>query len=165
MQYVSNAAFLLTIYSDHLQTLNRRLICDRGELGSEEVRVFAKSQVDYILGENPKATSYLVGYGSRYPQRMHHRGGSIESYGENKGFIRCTQGYDNWFHRKGPNPNVIVGALIGGPNEKDEFSDDRKNFMQTEAYTYNTASLVGVLAKLHGLEDDGVFNSPLTASR
>ncbi|KAE8680236.1 Endoglucanase 11 [Hibiscus syriacus] len=149
MQYVSNAAFLLTVYSEHLRASKLLLRCDRGESGPEEVLAFAKSQVDYILGGNPKATSYLVGYGSRYPQRMHHRGGSIESYSEKKGFIGCTQGYDNWFHRKGPNPNVVVGALVGGPSEEDEFRDDRKNFMQTEACTYNTASLVGVLAKLH----------------
>ncbi|GMJ10359.1 glycosyl hydrolase 9B8 [Hibiscus trionum] len=164
MQYVSNAAFLLTVYSDHLRSSNRQLRCDRGEFGPEEVLKFAKSQVDYILGANPMATSYLVGYGSRYPQRMHHRGGSIESYRRNKGFIGCTQGYDSWFHRKEPNPNVVVGALVGGPDQMDEFSDDRKNFMQTEACTYNTASLVGVLAKLHGLEEDGVFDNPLLAS-
>ncbi|KAE8704337.1 Endoglucanase 11 [Hibiscus syriacus] len=126
MQYVSNSSFLLTVYTDHLRASNRRLLCDCGELGPEEVLAFTISQVDYILGANPKATSYLVRYGSRYPQRIHHRGGSIESHGENKGFIGCTQGYDNWFHRKGPNPNVVVGALIGGPNEKDEFSDDRR---------------------------------------
>ncbi|KAE8734939.1 hypothetical protein F3Y22_tig00000640pilonHSYRG00008 [Hibiscus syriacus] len=82
------------------------------------------------------------------------RGGSIESYRENEGFIGCTQGYDDWFHKNEPNPNVVVGALVGGPDQMDEFRDDRKIFIQTEACTYNTASLVGVLAKLHGLEED-----------
>ncbi|XWS51827.1 hypothetical protein CRYUN_Cryun11dG0015800 [Craigia yunnanensis] len=163
MQYASNAAFLLTVYSDHLLAANQRLRCDRGEVGPEEVFAFAKSQVDYILGANPMAMSYLVGYGSRYPQRMHHRGASIDSYKEDKGFIGCTQGYDNWFQRNDPNPNVVIGALVGGPDKMDQFSDDRKNFKQTEACTYNTASLVGVLAKLHGLEN-GDYSTPLVAS-
>ncbi|KAK6229772.1 hypothetical protein SCA6_018723 [Theobroma cacao] len=164
MQYVSNAAFLLSVYSDHLRASNQRLRCDVGGVGPEEVFAFAKSQVDYILGANPMAMSYLVGYGSRYPQRMHHRGGSIESYRENKGFIGCTQGYDDWFQRDYPNPNVVVGALVGGPDKMDQFSDDRKNFMQTEACTYNTASLVGVLAKMHGLEEDRDFDFSFVAS-
>ncbi|KAG4161670.1 hypothetical protein ERO13_D01G069900v2 [Gossypium hirsutum] len=165
MQYVSNAAFLLTVYSDYLRASNQRLRCDRGKVGPEEVLLFARSQADYILGANPMGMSYLVGYGSRYPQRMHHRGASIESYRENKGFIGCTQGYDYWYPRNDPNPNVVVGALVGGPDHMDRFSDDRKNFMQTEACTYNTASLVGVLAKLHGVEEeDGYLNTPLLAS-
>ncbi|KAF5728425.1 endoglucanase 11-like [Tripterygium wilfordii] len=152
MQYVSTSAFLLTIYSDYLQASNQRLRCDQGELDPQEVFAFAKSQVDYILGANPMATSYLVGYGSKYPQRMHHRGASIVSYRGNKGFIGCTQGYDNWFSRAGPNPNVVIGALVGGPDRTDGFRDERWNFKQTEACTYNTAALVGVFAKLSGLE-------------
>ncbi|OMO83568.1 Glycoside hydrolase, family 9 [Corchorus capsularis] len=90
MQYVSNAAFLLTVYSDHLQASNQRLRCDQGEVGPEEIFAFAKSQVDYILGANPMGMSYLVGYGLRYRQRMHQRGASIESYKENRGFIGCV---------------------------------------------------------------------------
>ncbi|PKI46055.1 hypothetical protein CRG98_033549 [Punica granatum] len=157
MQYVSSAAFLLTVYSDHLRSTGQKLTCSGGgeQLGPEEILGFVKSQVHYILGDNPMAMSYLVGYGSRYPQRVHHRGASTESYRRNKGFIGCTQGYDNWFGRKGrPNPNVVVGALVGGPDETDLFRDERSNYMQTEACTYNTAMLVGVLAKLRGLDED-----------
>ncbi|GLT57521.1 hypothetical protein SLA2020_304870 [Shorea laevis] len=154
MQYVSAATLLLTIYSDHLLASNQNLRCDHGEVDPEEVFAFAKSQIDYILGDNPMAMSYLVGYGLRYPQRVHHRGASIESYRRNKGFIGCIQGYDYWFGQKGPNPNVIIGALVGGPDRMDEFMDERANYMQTEACTYNTATLVGVLAKLHSLEGE-----------
>ncbi|KAM5585475.1 endoglucanase 11-like [Rosa sericea] len=155
MQYVSNAAFLLTVYSDHLQTTHQNLNCDKGQVGPEEMLAFAKSQVDYILGSNPMAMSYLIGYGPNYPLRLHHRGASIDSYKRNKGFIGCTQGYDNWYGRKDPNPNVVVGALVGGPDRDDGFNDERWNYMQTEACTYNTATLVGVFAKLHRLEGDG----------
>ncbi|KAJ6298493.1 hypothetical protein OIU76_019613 [Salix suchowensis] len=144
MQYVSAAAFLLTAYSDHLQASKQRLQCDHGTLDPSEIFKFAKSQVDYILGYNPMGMSYLVGYGSKYPERVHHRGASIESYKTQKDFIGCTQGYDLGYSRHGPNPNVLVGALVGGPDMKDQFRDERENYVQTEACTYNTATLVGV---------------------
>ncbi|KAJ0046789.1 hypothetical protein Pint_04049 [Pistacia integerrima] len=164
MQYVSTASFLLTIYSDYLQSTNQTLKCDRGSVNSQEIFVFAKSQVDYILGANPMSISYLVGYGLNFPQRVHHRGASIESYKGNKGFIGCTQGYDNWFKRLAPNPNVVVGALVGGPDENDQFRDQRSDFAQTEACTYNTATLAGVLARLHRLISHDSHISPLIAS-
>lgn len=147
MQYVSTATFLLTVYSDFLQSENQKLNCHDGIVGHEEIISFAKSQVDYILGSNPLNMSYLVGYGIEYPKRVHHRGASIVSYRENKGFIGCTQGYDNWYNIQEPNPNILVGALVGGPDNEDNFVDQRNNYMQTEACTYNTAPLVGVFAK------------------
>ncbi|CAL1407183.1 unnamed protein product [Linum trigynum] len=153
MQHVSTAAFLLTFYSDFLRESNQNLNCREGTVRHEELLRFAKSQVDYILGSNPMNMSYMVGYGSNYPQRVHHRGASIVSYRENKGFIGCTQGYDNWYGRQDPNPNLLVGALVGGPDFEDKFVDSRENFMQTEACTYNTAPLVGVFAKLLALEE------------
>lgn len=159
MQYVSNAAFLLTVYSDYLKASNRMLDCPKGQVDPGEIFSFAKSQIDYILGSNPMSMSYLVGYGSKYPQRVHHRGASVESYKTDKGFIGCTQGYDNWFGRREPNPNMLVGALVGGPDSDDQFRDERSSYMQTEACTYNTATLVGVFAKLRNSED-----GPLVAS-
>ncbi|XP_075476743.1 endoglucanase 11-like [Primulina tabacum] len=161
MQYVSTAVFLLTLYSDHLQSTNRRLNCDKDSVSSDEILSFVESQVHYILGSNPMGLSYLVGYGQSYPNRVHHRGASMDSFKNSKVFVGCKQGYDNWFGRQKPNPNVIVGALVGGPDDKDNFMDRRGNFAQTEACTYNTAPLVGVFAKLHSLEKG---NSTATAS-
>ncbi|KAK4768032.1 hypothetical protein SAY87_003173 [Trapa incisa] len=51
--------------------------------------------------------SYLFGFGPRYSRH--------EPYRLNRAFIWCTQGYDNRFGRKGPNPNVVVWALVGAP--------------------------------------------------
>ncbi|KAJ1392486.1 Six-hairpin glycosidase superfamily [Sesbania bispinosa] len=154
MQYVATASFLLTVYSDHLLATGQKLHCPKAVVGPHDLFAFAKSQVDYILGSNPMGISYLVGYGSNFPQRVHHRGASIESYRGNKGFIGCTQGYDNWYGRHEPNPNKLIGALVGGPDSKDQFKDDRRNYIQTEACTYNTAALVGVFARLHGSKGD-----------
>ncbi|CAN6803947.1 unnamed protein product, partial [Brassica oleracea] len=80
-------------------------MCHEGTVTPDEMIVFAKSQIDYILGTNPMKTSYLVGYGPKYPTRVHHRGASIASDKEYKGFIGCTQGYDYWYGRSEPNSN------------------------------------------------------------
>ncbi|KAJ3694884.1 hypothetical protein LUZ60_000261 [Juncus effusus] len=156
LQYVSGAAFLLTVYSDYLIEANQDLICPDGLVRSEEVFSFAKTQTDYILGSNPMGTSYLVGYGPKYPTNVHHRGSSIVSYKESDGFIGCTQGYDDWYGRYKPNPNVLVGAIVGGPDRRDKFRDHRGNFMQTEACTYNTAPMVGVFAKLNRVVGENI---------
>ncbi|CAA0815358.1 Endoglucanase 11 [Striga hermonthica] len=152
MQYVSTALFLLTVYSQHLSSTNKTLRCHRGPVEPIEILSLVQLQVAYILGANPMGLSYLVGYGPAYPRRVHHRGASMESYRDSKVFVGCTQGYDTWYGRQGPNPNVLVGALVGGPDRNDEFDDRRGNFRQTEACTYNTAPLVGVFAKLSTLQ-------------
>ncbi|GER32877.1 endoglucanase, partial [Striga asiatica] len=151
MQYVSTAVFLLTVYSEHLSSTNQTLSCHAGSVGPAEILSFVQSQVAYILGSNPMGLSYLVGYGQVYPQKVHHRGASYRD-DSSRVFIGCTQGYDMWYGRQDSNPNVLVGALVGGPDMKDEFSDRRGNYMQTEACTYNTAPLVGVFAGLSALQ-------------
>ncbi|CAN0901706.1 Endoglucanase 11 [Linum grandiflorum] len=167
LQYASAAVFLLTVYSDHLKSTNRRLNCNGTYVDSNEILQFAKSQVDYFLGDNPMNMSYLVGYGAKYPQKVHHRGASIASLKEHRDFIGCVQGYDVWYKREGPNPNVLVGALVGGPDENDGFKEERDNHMQTEACTYNTATLVGVLARLNRVEgkevDESGFSSKVSS--
>jgi hypothetical protein len=82
---------------------------------------------------------------------VHHRAASIVPYKHSKEFIGCAQGFDDWFIRKGANPNVVVGAIVGGPDRRDRFRDHRENYMQTEACTYNTAPMVGMFAMLNRL--------------
>ncbi|CAH9117094.1 unnamed protein product [Cuscuta europaea] len=160
LQYVSTAVFLMTVYSDHLRSTGRVLNCDLQSVRPDEVLAFAKSQVDYILGTNPMGTSYLVGFGSKYPQRVHHRAASIVSYKREKSFIGCMQGYFTYFGCRDPNPNVVIGAVVGGPDMNDQFEDRRGNYMQSEACTYNTASLVGPFAKLYySIQDSDITNT------
>nr|GEX89325.1 endoglucanase 6-like [Tanacetum cinerariifolium] len=126
------------------------LHCSSGSVAPSELLAFAKSQVDYILGDNPRATSYMVGYGNNYPQQVHHRGSSIVSVKVNPSFVTCRGGYATWFSRKASDPNPLVGAIVGGPDAYDNFADHRDNYEQTEPATYNNAPLLGVLARLHG---------------
>ncbi|ONK59549.1 uncharacterized protein A4U43_C08F7610 [Asparagus officinalis] len=153
MQYVSGATFLITVYSDYLVEAGGQVNCPDGPIGPQELLGFAASQTDYILGSNPMGLSYLVGFGSNWPKRVHHRGASMVSYKDSKEFVGCTQGYDGWYGRRDPNPNVLVGAIVGGPDYQDNFTDRRGNFMQTEACTYNTAPMVGVFARLSMVEE------------
>ena len=105
-------------------------------------------QVDYILGSNPNGMSYLVGLGSKYPSQVHHRGASIVSIKTNPTPVECKAGFDLWFHKNAPNPNVLTGAVVGGPDINDQYSDTRTNYNMAETGTANGAPFVGVLARL-----------------
>lgn len=96
-----------------------------------------------MLGENPMRMSYLVGYGSSYPQYVHHRGASIPVDAE----TGCSDGF-KWLDSPNPNPNVAVGALVGGPFMNETYIDSRNNSMQGEPSTYNSALIVALLSGL-----------------
>ncbi|XP_017235020.1 endoglucanase 6 [Daucus carota subsp. sativus] len=149
LQFVTSASFLMTVYSDYLTSARKTLRCPSGNVQPSQLLSFAKSQVDYILGDNPRATSYMVGYGNNYPQQVHHRGSSIVSIKVNPSFVTCRGGYATWFSRKASDPNLLVGAIVGGPDAYDNFADERDNYEQTEPATYNNAPLLGLLARLH----------------
>ncbi|KAK6145520.1 hypothetical protein DH2020_022340 [Rehmannia glutinosa] len=105
-------------------------------------------EVDYILGSNPNRLSYMVGFGPNYPKQVHHRGASIVSIKKDPRPVGCGQGYVEWFNKNAENPNVIIGAIVAGPDQGDKFNDSRQNPGQTEPSTYNNAPFVGVLARL-----------------
>ncbi|KAG6433283.1 hypothetical protein SASPL_104891 [Salvia splendens] len=96
-------------------------------------------------GLNPKGMSYMVGFETNYPKRVHHRGASIKKYPRP---VSCQGGFAEWFHKNADKPNVVYGAVVGGPNRNDKYNDDRENYQQAEPATANVAPLVGVLASL-----------------
>ncbi|KAI3855316.1 hypothetical protein MKX03_026969 [Papaver bracteatum] len=148
IQYVTAAIFVTTVYSDYLKSAKSTLNCPSGQATPDELIEFVKSQADYILGSNPKNMSYMVGMGSSYPQKVHHRGASIVSIKKDPTPVTCKGGFDSWFNKDAPNPNVLEGALVGGPDASDAYDDSRTNYMQAEPATANTAPFVGVLARL-----------------
>ncbi|KAE8771783.1 Endoglucanase 7 [Hordeum vulgare] len=83
MQYVTSAAFLLSVYSGYLAeggegATPSTVTCVGGaSAGAGEVFAHARTQVEYVLGSNPRRISYLVGYGTKFPARVHHRAASI----------------------------------------------------------------------------------------
>lgn len=96
-----------------------------------------------MLGDNPLDMSFLVGYGNNYPQFVHHRGASIPADAK----TGCDDGF-KWLNSTEPNPNVAIGALVGGPFRNETFIDSRNNTEQVEPSTYNSAVLVGLLSSL-----------------
>ncbi|KAL8153775.1 hypothetical protein V2J09_011535 [Rumex salicifolius] len=148
LQYAASAAFLLAIYSDYLTASNMEVSCPAGPLKPHQLLSFAVSQGDYILGKNPQSMSYMVGFGDKYPKFVHHRGGSIPSMLALPSPVGCAQGFDKWFKSPAPDPNVVYGALVGGPDSSDDFTDSRSNYEQSEPTTTAAAPLIGLFSRL-----------------
>ncbi|KAM4081955.1 hypothetical protein ACJW30_11G132600 [Castanea mollissima] len=148
LQYVTTAAFVAAAYSEYLTTNLATFDCPGGTIKPNDLLLLAKSQVDYILGSNPRSTSYMVGLGPNYPTQVHHRGASIVSIKVNPAPVSCKGGYDLYYGDDVPNPNLLEGAVVYGPDENDIYSDLRSNYKQAAPATVTPAPLVGILAKL-----------------
>ncbi|KAK3160721.1 hypothetical protein QOZ80_1BG0063520 [Eleusine coracana subsp. coracana] len=147
MQYVTSSAFLLLTYAKYLAFAKQTVTCGGAVVTPQRLRSIARKQVDYLLGSNPMGMSYMVGYGNKYPKRIHHRAASLPSVAAHPGKIGCSQGFTA-LYSNAPNPNVHVGAVVGGPNEQDQFPDQRNDHEHSEPATYINAPLVGALACL-----------------
>lgn len=117
--------------------------------------------MDYILGHNPMNMSYVVGYGSKFPRHVHHRGASIPHDGKR---YTCKEGF-KWRDSHNPNPNNITGAMVGGPDTADYFEDKRANYNFTEPTLAGNAGLVAALASVTatggvtGIDKNTIFSA------
>ena len=125
----ANTSFLAFVYSDWLEK-------NQGNSAKvERYQDFAISQIDYILGQNPAQRSYMIGYGENYPQNPHHR----TAHGSWLNSVKKPQ----------QTRNLLMGALVGGPDESENWEDDRNDWVRNEVgVTYN-AGLTGALAKMY----------------
>ncbi|XP_024538201.1 endoglucanase 17 [Selaginella moellendorffii] len=146
LQYATSNAFLLITYAGYLSSTKQSVRCGGGSnFKPNELITFAKRQIDYILGNNPRKMSYMVGFGAKFPQHVHHRGSSLPSIHTQPQRISCKDGF-NWLHTPNPNPNLLIGAVVGGPDQNDNYADNRDDYSQSEPSTYINAGLVGALA-------------------
>ncbi|KAF2317243.1 hypothetical protein GH714_018970 [Hevea brasiliensis] len=153
LQYVVNAAFLATLFSDYLEAADTPgWYCGPNFYSTDVLREFAKTQVDYILGKNPRKMSYVVGFGNHYPRHVHHRGASIR---KDKIKYNCKGGW-KWRDSSKPNPNTLVGAMVAGPDKHDGFHDVRTNYNYTEPTLAGNAGLVAALVALSGDRTTGI---------
>jgi len=124
MRHSAGMSFISLLYSDMVTDPTKK----------QKFIDFGKSQIDYMLGDNPQNFSYVVGYGENYPKFPHHRGAS--------GTTTVTD----------PNPNryIIEGALVGGPKSASDtdYSDQRDSFIDNEVAVDYNAGFTGALAKL-----------------
>jgi endoglucanase len=103
--------------------------------GKAEYLNFAKEQIDYILGKNPRNSSYVVGFGNNYPKFPHHRAAS--------GRMEAAPAYET---KKDPEKHLLYGALVGGPDSDDKYSDAVDEYVYTEVAIDYNAGFVGAMA-------------------
>lgn len=89
--------------------------------------------------------SYMVGFGNHFPTQVHHRSSSIPRDNQH---YSCAQG-DRWLNFVDPNPNVLLGAMVAGPDQNDSFIDQRNKPQFTEPTISSNAGLVAALIALH----------------
>ncbi|CAN7029231.1 hypothetical protein BRARA_H00249 [Brassica rapa] len=159
LQYAANAAFLAALYSDYLDASDTPgWSCGPNFYLTYVLRDFSRSQIDYILGKNPQNMSYVVGFGERYPKRVHHRGASIPKNRKES----CKGGW-KWRESSKENPNVIEGAMVAGPDGYDGFHVVRTNSNYTEPTLTGNAGLIAALVVLSGQKDNldknGIFSA------
>eukprot|EP00475_Leptophrys_vorax_P030147 TRINITY_DN44971_c0_g1_i2.p1 TRINITY_DN44971_c0_g1~~TRINITY_DN44971_c0_g1_i2.p1 ORF type:complete len:693 (+),score=-2.16 TRINITY_DN44971_c0_g1_i2:243-2081(+) len=164
MQYVVNAGFLSVLVSDYLRIAinanvsSHYLDCDAT---IDDIVDFAASQVNYILGDNPIKMSYMVGFGESYPTRVHHRAASIPSKYVDPSAFDCATG-KRFKVSRFPNPNVLVGAIVGGPARDDSYLNDRTLPKQSEPLLYVNAVFAGLLASLGAFRSGNSPGNSLT---
>lgn len=94
---------------------------------------FAVSQVNYALGST--GFSYQIGFGDSYPQHPHHRT-SQGSYCDN-------------MNEPGTARHTLYGALVGGPDANDGYTDEVTNYCTNEVACDYNAGFTGALAALY----------------
>jgi hypothetical protein len=127
LRYVSNAAFLALVYADWTDDSTRRT----------RYHDFAKRQIDYALGDNPRKASFVVGFGSNPPIDPHHR----TAHGS----------WSNNIAVPTHNRHILYGALVGGPKAaNDAYADNREDYTMNEVATDYNAGFTGAVARLAG---------------
>ena len=118
---------------------------------AEKYAKFADKVMNYCFGDNSKNFSYVVGMGEDYPQAWHHRTSS-GAWNDKWSNIGQTEGED-----AKPHAHILYGALVGGPDQKDGYSDKIGDYQYTEvAIDYNagyTAALCAMVDKYGGTSD------------
>lgn len=99
---------------------------------------WAKSQMDYILGDNPMDRCYVVGYSENSAKFPHHRAAS--------GLTKCE---DPDEHRY-----VLFGALVGGPDGSDKHIDVTSDYIYNEVTIDYNAAFVGAAAGIYAYYGD-----------
>ena len=96
------------------------------------MKILLKTQIDYALGSTGR--SFVVGFGENPPQRPHHR----TAHG-----AWADTDKEPPYHR-----HVLYGALVGGPNQNDQYTDKIDDFVCNEVACDYNAGFVGILAKM-----------------
>ncbi|ADL52518.1 glycoside hydrolase family 9 protein [Clostridium cellulovorans] len=122
LRYATTTAFLADVYASSD-------VCSISKV--DTYKNFAKSQADYALGSTGR--SFVVGFGENAPKKPHHRT-AHSSWSDQQ--VNPTD------HR-----HVLYGALVGGPDASDGYTDAIDNFTNNEVACDYNAGFVGLLAR------------------
>ncbi|MGN0432408.1 MAG: glycoside hydrolase family 9 protein [Lachnospiraceae bacterium] len=124
LRYATTTAFIAAVYSEWEG-------CPASK--ADGYFDFAVSQANYVLGDT--GFSYLIGFGDDYPQNPHHR---------------TAQGsYSNNMNEPAWERHTLYGALVGGPDASDGYTDQVSNYTTNEVACDYNAGFTGLLAKLY----------------
>ncbi|KAF2358941.1 Glycoside hydrolase family 9, partial [Trinorchestia longiramus] len=141
-EHTPGGMFFLDPWGSLRHAVNVAFIAFKGsDLGIDEDinRDWAVQQLNYALGS--VGHSYMVGFGVDPPERPHHRASSCPDLPE-----PCETDWAQ--NQPGPNPQVLYGAMVGGPDVDDGYTDERMDYMHNEVACDYNAALSGALAKM-----------------
>ncbi|GIF72578.1 glycoside hydrolase family 9 protein [Asanoa siamensis] len=125
LRYAANTSFVALLHGDQLTDATRKA----------RYQDFALRQINYALGDNPRNSSYVIGFGANSPKNPHHR----------------TAHGSWWDSQTVPEEtrHVLYGALVGGPSSaNDAYSDTRSDYVMNEVATDYNAGFSSALAAL-----------------
>ncbi|WP_442932451.1 glycoside hydrolase family 9 protein [Micromonospora sp. NBC_01699] len=125
LRYAANTAFAALVYADRTTDTARKT----------RYHDFAVKQINYALGDNPRNSSYLIGFGANPPRNPHHR----------------TAHGSWWDSQTVPveTRHVLYGALVGGPSApNDAYTDSRGDYVMNEVATDYNAGFTSALVRL-----------------
>jgi endoglucanase len=125
LRYAANTSFMALLYSDFLSDATRKA----------RYHDFAVRQINYMLGDNPRRSSYVVGFGANPPLNPHHR----TAHGS----------WSNNINDPVQSRHVLYGALVGGPDAADNYTDNRGDFVKNEVATDYNAGFTSALVRLY----------------
>lgn len=125
LRYAANTSFVALVYSDWLTDATRKA----------RYHDFGVRQINYALGDNPRKSSYVVGFGANPPTKPHHR-----------------TAHGSWLDSIADpveSRHVLYGALVGGPSSaNDAYTDSRQDYTANEVATDYNAGFTSALARL-----------------
>jgi endoglucanase len=126
LRYSANTAFAAFVYGQctGVPSVKKQLYHD-----------WACSQVDYALGSNEQARSYVCGFGTNPPVKPHHRamhGAYLDDDGRTPALSR----------------HILFGALVGGPSQDGSYADDRLDATRNEVADDYNAGFSSALARM-----------------
>ncbi|MEN3611721.1 glycoside hydrolase family 9 protein [Plantactinospora sp. ZYX-F-223] len=125
LRYAANTAFAALVYSDKTTDATRKI----------RYHDFAVRQINYALGDNPRNSSYMIGFGANPPRNPHHRT-AHGSWWDSMQVPEATR-------------HTLYGALVGGPSSpNDAYTDSRSDYVMNEVATDYNAGLTSALARL-----------------